>query len=108
MTATTTTTAAGGAKNGIPKWTLSGDWFDVCKCSIPCPCTFAQAPTYGDCDDVLVWHIRKGQYNKTVLDGLNVLGLCSFTGNIWAGQAKDVTLGFFIDEKANQQQRQAL
>ena len=29
----------------IPSWHLAGDWFDVCKCSIPCPCTFAQAPT---------------------------------------------------------------
>lgn len=34
----------------IPSWKLSGDWFDVCKCNMPCPCEFAQAPTYGDCD----------------------------------------------------------
>ena len=32
--------------NNIPDWKVSGDWFDVCKCSIPCPCEFAQAPTY--------------------------------------------------------------
>jgi hypothetical protein len=25
----------------IPKWTLEGDGFDVCKCNIPCPCEFA-------------------------------------------------------------------
>ena len=74
----------------------------------PCPCEFAQAPTYGDCAGVLVWHIRKGQYSDTVLDGLNVLGLGSFTSNIWAGQVKDATFGFFIDEKAKEQQREAL
>lgn len=45
-TATTTTTAATLEK--IPNWKVSGDWFDVCKCNIPCPCEFAQAPTYGD------------------------------------------------------------
>src|ERR671927_843381 len=73
----------------IPQWKVSGDWFDVCKCNIPCPCTFAQAPTYGDCAGVLVWHIQKGQYSDTVLDDLNVLGLGGFTGNIWTGQAKD-------------------
>jgi hypothetical protein len=39
---------------------------------------------------------------------LNVLGLGSFTGNIWAGQAKDAIFGFFIDERSNEQQRQAL
>ena len=21
------------------RWHLTGDWFDVCKCAIPCPCT---------------------------------------------------------------------
>lgn len=30
-----------------------GDWFDTCKCSIPCPCTVAQPPTTGDCDGIL-------------------------------------------------------
>ena len=34
----------------VAAWRLAGDWFDVCKCSIPCPCTFAQAPTEGDCE----------------------------------------------------------
>jgi hypothetical protein len=92
----------------ISRWKVSGDWFDVCKCSIPCPCTFAQAPSFGDCTGVLVWHIKKGQYDNTVLDGLNVLGLGGFTGNIWAGQAKDAVFGFFIDAKADPQQREAL
>ena len=27
----------------IPHWHVEGDWFDVCKCNIPCPCEFAQA-----------------------------------------------------------------
>lgn len=96
------------ASSNISRWKVSGDWFDVCKCSIPCPCLFAQAPTYGDCAGILAWHIQKGQYSDTVLDGLNILGLGSFTGNIWAGQAKDAIFGFFIDEKAKEQQREAL
>ena len=45
------------ATNNVPNWKISGGWFDVCKYSIPCPCEFAQAPTYGDCDGVLAWHI---------------------------------------------------
>ena len=36
--------------NNVPNWKISGGCFDVCKCSIPCPCEFAQSPTYGDCD----------------------------------------------------------
>ena len=91
----------------IPDWKLSGDWFDVCKCNIPCPCEFAQAPTYGDCEGVLAYHIRKGYYGDTTLDGLNALALGSFKGNIWAGETK-VTLGLFFDERADKQQREAL
>jgi hypothetical protein len=91
----------------IPQWRVAGDWFDVCKCAVPCPCTFAQAPTYGDCDGILAWHIREGHYGDVTLDGLNVLGLGSFEGNIWAG-ATSVTLGIYIDERADEPQREAL
>ena len=91
----------------ITKWSLSGDWFDVCKCNIPCPCTFAQTPSYGDCDGVLVYHIRKGQYGEISLDELNVLALSYFKGNIWSGNTK-ADIAVFFDERANSQQRDAL
>ena len=42
----------------IPRWHLTGDWFDVCKCDIPCPCEFAQPPTSDECDGILAWRIR--------------------------------------------------
>ncbi len=93
--------------NNIPQWKASGDWFDVCKCNIPCPCEFAQAPTYGDCEGVLAYHIKKGHYGETSLDGLNVLALADFKGNIWAGNTK-AGIAFFFDERADQQQRNAL
>ncbi|WP_046470774.1 DUF1326 domain-containing protein [Allosalinactinospora lopnorensis] len=93
--------------NQVPQWRLQGDWFDVCKCDIPCPCYFAQAPTYGSCDGTLVWHIREGRYGDVVLDGLNVLALGAFTGNIWAGGTK-AAMGVFFDERADERQRAAL
>jgi hypothetical protein len=91
----------------IPRWKVSGDWFDVCKCNIPCLCTFAQSPSYDDCEGVLAYHIRSGHYDNTSLDGLNVLGVSYFKGNVWAGETK-VTVGLFFDERADQQQRDAL
>lgn len=89
-------------------WHLSGDWFDVCKCSVPCPCIFAQAPTYGDCEGVLAYHIKNGNYGDTKLDGLNALLVGGFKGNIWAGQATDASMAYFFDERANKKQREAL
>lgn len=93
--------------NSIPTWKASGDWFDVCKCKIPCPCEFAQEPTYGDCEGVLAYHIRNGYYGNTSLDGLNAIGIGAFEGNIWKGETK-INLGFFFDERADKEQREAL
>jgi hypothetical protein len=91
----------------VPSWQLAGDWFDVCNCSIPCPCTFAQAPTYGNCEGILAWHIREGRFGGTRLDDLNVVALGAFEGNIWAGEAT-VAMGIYIDERADEPQREAL
>jgi len=110
MAATITTTATTKTtKSNVPKWKVSGDWFDVCNCNIPCPCEFAQAPTFEDCDGILAWHIKKGNYGDISIDGLNVLGLGSFKGNIWAGDGvTKASIAIFFDEKSNEQQREAL
>jgi hypothetical protein len=92
----------------IPNWRASGDWFDVCKCNIPCPCTFAQTPTNGECDGVMAYHIKEGNYGEVSLSGLNVLILDSFKGNPWADHWVKVNVAIFFDEKANEQQRNAL
>jgi hypothetical protein len=91
----------------IPSWRLSGDWFDVCRCRIPCGCTFAQPPDEDQCDGLLAWHVREGNYGDVSLDGLNVVAVGQFSGNIWMGEAKPA-MGFFIDERADEPQRQAI
>ena len=91
----------------VPAWHLAGDWFDICSCDIPCPCEFAQAPTDNACQGLLAWHVRSGRFGEVKLDGFNLLALGSFTGNIWAGEAK-VAMGLFVDERADAAQREAL
>jgi hypothetical protein len=91
----------------IPQWRLVGDYFDVCSCDIPCPCEFAQPPTNNHCEGVLAYHIREGSYGDVRLDGLNVLAVGAFDGNLWAREAT-VALGIFIDERADERQREAL
>jgi hypothetical protein len=106
MTEPTEMTGQGTA--GSPRWHVAGDWFDVCKCAIPCPCTFAQPPTYGDCEGVLAWHIREGNFGDVRLDDLNVLMVASFVGNPWAREHTDPYAAAFLDERADDQQRAAL
>jgi len=91
----------------VPSWHLVGDWFDVCKCAIPCPCTFAQPPTEGDCDGVLVWHINEGNFGDVSLDGLNFAAVAWFKGNIWDEDTK-ANMGFLLDSRADQRQQEAM
>jgi hypothetical protein len=55
----------------------------------------------------IAYHIKNGYYGETSLDGLNLLALSYFKGNIWAGNTK-ANIASFIDERANQQQCDAL
>jgi hypothetical protein len=75
---------------------------------VPCGCTFAQAPDEGQCDGILAWRVREGTYGDVALDGLNVVGVASFSGNLWTGESTDLAMGFFIDERADERQREAL
>ena len=84
-----------------------GDWFDVCSCNVPCPCGFAQAPTNNHCEGVLAYRIREGLYGDTRLDGLSVIAVGVFDGNVWAGEGK-ISIGIFMDERADEGQREAL
>jgi hypothetical protein len=93
--------------NTIAEWHVIGDWFDICSCNIPCPCEFAQPPTNNACAGMLAWHIRQGHFGEVRLDGLNLVALGAFEGNIWAGEAK-ARMGLFIDERADARQREAL
>jgi len=93
--------------NAVPQWRLAGDWFDICSCDIPCPCEFAQAPTRNRCQGVLAWHVREGQFGDVRLDGLNLVALGEFEGNLWTGEARPI-MGMYVDEKADDRQREAL
>ena len=92
----------------VQPWRLKGDWFDVCRCRVPCACTFAQAPDEDECNGILAWHINEGNYGDVSLDDLNVVAVGGFEGNIWTGEAKNSKMGFFIDERADESQREAL
>ncbi len=59
-------------------------------------------------EGILAWHVREGAHGDVPLDGLNVLMVGSFEGNMWAGEATNSIAGFFIDERADDAQHEAL
>lgn len=91
----------------VQKWRIQGGWFDVCRCDVPCPCSWAQPPDDGFCEGILLWHIREGHYGSVRLDGLNVAMIAAFRGNVWEG-ATDFAQALFLDERADEAQRGAL
>ena len=55
---------------------------------------------------MVAYHVREGHYGDVSLDGLNLVACGEFEGNAWAGA--QVTMALFIDERADQSQREAL
>jgi hypothetical protein len=87
------------------KWNLSGNYFEACNCDVACPCVFMSGPTEGQCTVLLAWHIEKGKYGDTGLDGLNV-ALAAYSPGHMLKVKWDIAL--YLDEKATPAQREAL
>ncbi len=88
-------------------WRLKGDFIDFCKCAVPCPCTFGRPPTEGDCEGIVGFRFREGNYGDVDLSGINAVGLMYFEGNIWDPDVR-AEMGLIIDERADDRQREAL
>ena len=91
-----------------PIWKISGDYFEACSCDSVCPCPtsgLAARPTRGFCDAGLVFHVERGAYGTTKLDGLSFAFLLHTPGPMIAG---NWTVGVIVDEKATTEQREAL
>jgi hypothetical protein len=90
------------------QWQISGDYMEACSCDSVCPCPtsgLAARPTKGACDAGLVFHIARGQYGATKLDGLSFAVLLHTPGPMIQG---NWTVGVVLDERASAPQREAL
>lgn len=99
-TATSTT-----ATTKIPNWNFKADYVEACNCEYGCPCNFNGFPTYGNCNTIILYHIRSGIYGNTKLDGLDFITAVSWPKAIHEGNGTALLL---ITNKANEEQRKAL
>ena len=91
-----------------PQWQISGEYFEACSCDSVCPCPtsgLAARPTKGSCDAGLVFNVQRGTYGPTRLDGLSFAVLLHTPGAMIQG---NWTVGLVVDERATQEQRDAL
>ncbi|MEB3321355.1 MAG: DUF1326 domain-containing protein [Synechococcaceae cyanobacterium] len=86
-------------------WNLNGVYAEVCTCAAICPCITLSDPTLGTCTALVSWHVDKGRCGDVTLDGLNVAVGLHTPGNM---AAKDWTAVLYLDERADEEQREAL
>jgi hypothetical protein len=89
----------------ITDWRLKGQWIKNCNCAFGCPCDFNARPTHEVCQGLVAMHILQGHFGKVKLDGLSFIATVDFPGPLHEGNGK---LQVIIDERASQEQRDAL
>lgn len=87
------------------QWKLTGGYFEACNCDAACPCVFLGAPTEGDCTVLVAWHIEKGNFGSTALDGLNTALAAHSPGHMLQTKWK---AALYLDERATAEQQDAL
>jgi hypothetical protein len=84
---------------------MEADYLQACNCDYGCPCEFEAPPTKGYCEGVGAWRINRGSYGAVSLNGL---GLGFALRSPAALHLGNITAAIFVDQRANQQQRDAL
>lgn len=98
-------------ETAAPAWSISGDYFENCNCTVACPCIFSAAapfttqPTEGACEVAFAFHVDQGHFGDVQLDNLNVGMIARTPGPMIEG---NWTVALYIDERAHAEQQQAL
>lgn len=86
-------------------WEIHGIEFGNCNCVYACPCQFNARPTDDFCAAAIGYQIHRGHYGDVTLDGLRMAGMYRWPGAVHEGNG---TMQLVIDERASEEQRQAL
>lgn len=89
----------------MSKWQLKGDYFEACNCDVGCPCVFLSPPTSGDCTVLIAYHVNKGKFGDTDLDGLNAAVAIHSPGHMMKVKWE---AALYIDSAANKAQSAAM
>ncbi len=87
------------------KWNIEAEFVQSCNCEWGCPCNFNGRPTYGNCEALVGWKVRKGTFGTTKLDG------AIFAGAYWWPKAIHEGNGVsrvYFDSSVSAAQKEAL
>jgi hypothetical protein len=89
-------------------WRIEGQYMETCNCSYLCPCissNLTAQPTEGDCKVAIAMRIDKGEKDGVKLDGLSFIVLIHSPKAMGEG---NMTVGLVVDERATDQQAEAI
>ena len=86
-------------------WEIEGRELVNCTCDYGCNCQFNALPDKGHCHAVAGIAIDKGHFGDTRLDGLKIAAIFKWPAAIHQGNGEAIA---FVDERANEAQRDAL
>ena len=96
--ATITNESSAPSTETVSVWTIRGALTEACTCTVPCTCNFGEGPSpHSYCYPFYSYDIREGRYQDIKLNGLR-FGSIDLRNN----------RAIFIDERADERQREAL
>lgn len=90
-------------------WQVRGEYFETCSCEYLCPCTpgnLAGMMPRGECTFAMVFHIEEGALQHVRLDGLHFAVIGHAPHETMA--MGDLSVGVITDDRASEEQRDAL
>jgi hypothetical protein len=90
-----------------PFWRIDGLLFENCSCQLICPAhiSFKNNCTHERCTGHWSFHIDRGHYEETALDGLNAVVVFDAPQRMYEGGWTET---LYIDDRADSSQREAL
>src|ERR1700730_4059578 len=89
----------------MTQWEIKAKELANCNCAYGCPCQFNALPTKGHCEAAVAMEIEEGHHGDVKLDGLRMGAIFQWPGAVHEGRGKCQP---FIDERADEKQREAL
>lgn len=92
-------------ENNSTQWKMEAEQILSCNCDYGCPCNFNALPTHGNCEALVAYHVRKGSFGETQLDGI------TFAWGLWWPKAIHMGDGagkLYVDKKATPEQVKAI
>ena len=86
-------------------WAFEAEYIQSCNCDYGCPCNFNGYPTQGNCEALVAWRVRKGNFGSTKLDGVTWAWALWWPNAIHEGNG---VARVYVDASASPEQREAI